>query len=83
MGLGFWKGRRGFRLQAERSQQGHESPIGPQVVKTRVYAYEGDARRVLLDRRGEQIKRLFLIAHPYLTDRQVVGGNKSTLSRRP
>ena len=83
MGLGLWKGRRGFRLQAERSQQGRESLIGPQFVKPRFYTYEGDARRVLLDRRVQQVERLFLIAHPHLTDRQIVGGNKSALSRRP
>jgi hypothetical protein len=44
MGLRFWKGRRGFRLQTEQSQQGRESPVGSQVVKTGVYAYEGHAR---------------------------------------
>ena len=63
--------------------QGRESPIGPQIRQTEDHTYEGDARRVLLDRRVQQVERLFLIAHPYLTDRQIVGGNKSALSRRP
>ena len=83
MGLGLWKGRRGFRLQAERSQQRRESLIGPEVVKPRFYAYESDARRMLLDRRVQQVECLFPIAQPYLTDRQIVRGNKSALSRRP
>ena len=34
-------------MQTERSQQGHESLIGPEFVKTRFYAYEDDARRLM------------------------------------
>ena len=70
-------------MQAERSQQGRESLVGPQFVEPRFYTYEGDAWRVLLDRCVQQVERLVLIAYPHLTDRQIVGGNKSMLSCRP
>jgi hypothetical protein len=57
--------------------------IGPEVVKPRFYAYESGARRMLLDRRVQQVECLFPIAQSYLTDRQIVRGNKSALSSRP